>query len=51
MLQIPSYVDTYQNKDVRTALHMAIDKAALAKAFFNNVAKPLQVLATPGSSR
>jgi peptide/nickel transport system substrate-binding protein len=50
MLQIPSYVDTYQNKDVRTALHMAIDKAALSKAFFNNVAKPLQVLATPGSS-
>ncbi len=50
MLQIPSYVDTYQNKDVRTALHMAIDKAALAKAFFNNLAKPLQVLATPGSS-
>jgi peptide/nickel transport system substrate-binding protein len=50
MLQIPSYVDTYQNKDVRTALHMAIDKAALSKAFFNGVAKPLQVLATPGSS-
>jgi peptide/nickel transport system substrate-binding protein len=50
MLQIPSYVDTYQNKDVRTALHMAIDKAALSKAFFNNVAKPLQVLATPGST-
>ena len=50
MLQIPSYVDAYQNKDVRNALHMAIDKAALAKAFFNNVAKPLQVLATPGSS-
>lgn len=50
MLQIPSYVDTYQNKDVRTALHMAIDKAALAKAFFNNIAKPLQVLATPGSA-
>jgi len=50
MLQIPSYVDTFQNKDVRNALHMAIDKAALAKAFFNNVAKPLQVLATPGSS-
>ena len=50
MMQIPSYVDTYQNKDVRLALHMAIDKAALAKAFFNNLAKPLQVLATPGSS-
>jgi peptide/nickel transport system substrate-binding protein len=50
MMQIPSYVDTYQNKDVRVALHMAIDKAALAKAFFNNLAKPLQVLATPGSS-
>ena len=50
MLQIPSYVDTFQNKDVRTALHMAIDKQALAKGFFNNVAKPLNVLATPGSS-
>lgn len=50
MMQIPSYVDVYQNKDVRTALHMAIDKTALAKAFFNNVTKPLQVLATPGSS-
>ena len=50
MLQIPSYVDTFQNKDVRTALHMAIDKQALSKAFFNGVAKPLQVLATPGST-
>jgi peptide/nickel transport system substrate-binding protein len=50
MLQIPSYVETYQSKDVRSALHMAIDKAALAKAFFNNLAKPLQVLATPGST-
>jgi dipeptide transport system substrate-binding protein len=50
MLQVPSYVDTYQSKDVRTALHMAIDKGALARAFFNNVAKPLQVLATPGST-
>jgi peptide/nickel transport system substrate-binding protein len=50
MLQIPSYVDTFQNKDVRTALHMAINKSALARGFFNNVAKPLQVLATPGSS-
>jgi peptide/nickel transport system substrate-binding protein len=49
MMQIPSYVDIYQNKDVRTALHMAIDKAALAKAFFNNLAKPLHVLAPPGS--
>jgi peptide/nickel transport system substrate-binding protein len=40
MLQVPSYVDTYQSKDVRTALHMAIDMGALARAFFNNVASP-----------
>jgi peptide/nickel transport system substrate-binding protein len=50
MLQVPSYVEVLQNKDVRLALHMAIDKAALAKAFFNNLAKPLNVLATPGST-
>lgn len=50
MLQVPSYVEVLQNKDVRTALHMAIDKQALSKGFFAGTAKPLSILTTPGSS-
>ena len=50
LLQVPSYVEIYKNKDVRAALHLSIDKQALSKSFFNGVAKPLSVLATSGSS-
>ena len=49
MIQIPSYVPTFQNGNVRKALHFAIDKRALSKAFFNSLAKPLDVLALPNS--
>lgn len=49
MLQVPSYVDTFKDKRVRMALHMSVDKRALSKSLFAGVAKPLHVLATPGS--
>lgn len=49
ILQIPSYVPAFQNEHVRRALHLAINKQAISKAFYANVAKPLSVLATPGS--
>lgn len=49
ILQIPSYVPEFQNEHVRRALHLAINKQAISKAFYANVAKPLSVLATPGS--
>lgn len=50
LLQVPSYLEVLQNKDIRTALHLAIDKRALSKSFFDGLAKPLSVLATNGSS-
>lgn len=50
-------VDTYlihmlnsgatQDKNVRLAMHHAIDKAALSKALFNDVSKPLHTAAPP----
>jgi peptide/nickel transport system substrate-binding protein len=49
MIQIPSYVETFQNANLRKALYFAIDKQALSKAFFNGQAKPLDVLALPKS--
>lgn len=49
ILQMPSYVEAFQNEHVRRALHMAINKQAISKAFYGNVAKPISVLATPGS--
>ena len=47
MMQIPSYVDAFKDDNLRRALHLSIDKAALSKAFYNNVAVPLSVIAPP----
>jgi peptide/nickel transport system substrate-binding protein len=49
MLRIPSYVKPFDNEHVRAALHLSIDKAALSKAFYGGVAKPLSVMATEGT--
>jgi peptide/nickel transport system substrate-binding protein len=49
LIQMPSYVPALQNENVRVALALAIDKPALAKAFYGGVAVPLSVLAPPGS--
>ncbi|WP_459615979.1 ABC transporter substrate-binding protein [Bordetella sp. 2513F-2] len=49
ILQMPSYVEAFQNVHVRRALHMAIDKKGISRAFYANAAKPISVLATPGS--
>jgi peptide/nickel transport system substrate-binding protein len=37
------------DKNVRLAMHHAIDKAALSKAFFNNIAAPLSTPSPPGT--
>lgn len=39
----------FADPNVRLALHHAIDKDALSKAFYNGAAVPLSVVATPGS--
>jgi peptide/nickel transport system substrate-binding protein len=39
----------FADQNVRLAAHHAIDKEALAKAFYNGAALPLSVVATPGS--
>jgi len=49
ILQIPSYVDTFQSVHLRRAMQMAIDKQGLSRAFYNNVAKPISLLATKDS--
>lgn len=49
MMQIPSYVDAFKDDNLRRAMHLAIDKAALSKAFYNNVAVPLSVPTPPGT--
>jgi peptide/nickel transport system substrate-binding protein len=49
MMQIPSYVPVFQDENVRRAMHLAIDKKALSKAFYNGVAVPLSVIAPPGT--
>lgn len=49
MLRLPSYVPALENEHVRAALHLAIDKAALSKAFYAGVAQPLSVLAPKGA--
>ena len=49
LLMMPSYVPAFQNENVRLAMQMSIDKAALSKAFYGGVAVPLSVLATPGT--
>jgi peptide/nickel transport system substrate-binding protein len=49
MLVVPSYVATMQDENVRLAMQLSIDKAGLSKAFYNGVATPSSVLATPGT--
>ena len=49
ILQMPSYVEAFKNDHVRRAMHMAIDKQGLSRAFYNNAAQPISVLATKGS--
>jgi len=39
----------FADKNVRLAVHHAIDKAALSKAFYGGAAVPLSVFATPGT--
>jgi len=49
ILQMPSYQPTFQNADLRQAMQLAIDKAALSRAFYSNVAQPISVLTTKGA--
>jgi peptide/nickel transport system substrate-binding protein len=39
----------FADKNVRLAVHHAIDKAALSKAFYGGAAVPLSIFATPGT--
>jgi peptide/nickel transport system substrate-binding protein len=38
----------FQDENIRLAVHHAIDKEALSKAFYNGVAVPISVLSPPG---
>ena len=49
MLMTPSYVPAMQDERVRLAMQLSIDKAAISKAFYGGLARPLSVLATPGT--
>ncbi|SCK12556.1 peptide/nickel transport system substrate-binding protein [Variovorax sp. HW608] len=49
MIRIPNYVKPMDNDHVRAAMHLAIDKAALSKAFYAGVAKPLSVMTPEGT--
>ena len=49
MLMTPSYVPALQDERVRLAMQLSIDKAAISKAFYGGLARPLNVLATPGT--
>ncbi|WP_342131096.1 ABC transporter substrate-binding protein [Hydrogenophaga sp. OTU3427] len=49
MLRIPNYVKPMDNDHVRAAMHLSIDKAALSKAFYGGVAKPLSVMTPEGT--
>lgn len=49
MLVTPSYVSVMQDENVRQAMQLSIDKAAITKAFYAGAATPLSVLATPGT--
>ncbi|MDB6000540.1 MAG: extracellular solute-binding protein family 5 [Rhizobacter sp.] len=49
MLRIPSYVKPFDDDHVRAAMHLSIDKAALSKAFYGGVAKPLSVMTPEGT--
>lgn len=50
MLRIPSYVKPFDDINVRTAMHYAIDTEALSKAFYAGVAPTLSTTATPGTA-
>lgn len=47
MLQITDH-GAFKDKNVRLAVHHAIDKAALSKAFYDGKAVPISVLSPPG---
>jgi peptide/nickel transport system substrate-binding protein len=49
MLVVPSYVPAMRDENVRRAMQMAINKAAISKAFYGGLARPLSVLAPPGT--
>ncbi|MEO8856305.1 MAG: ABC transporter substrate-binding protein, partial [Burkholderiaceae bacterium] len=49
MLRIPNYVKPMDDDHVRAAMHLSIDKAALSKAFYGGVAKPLSVMTPEGT--
>lgn len=49
MIRIPNYVKPMDNDHVRKAMHLSIDKAALSKAFYGGVAKPLSVMTPEGT--
>ena len=49
MLRIPNYVKPFEDDHVRAAMHLSIDKAALSKAFYGGVAKPLSVMTPEGT--
>jgi peptide/nickel transport system substrate-binding protein len=49
MIRIPSYVPPMDDDHIRAAMHLAIDTAALSKAFYAGVAKPLSVMAPEGT--
>jgi peptide/nickel transport system substrate-binding protein len=48
ILQVAN-MGAFTDANVRLAAHHAIDKQAISKAFFNDIAKPLSVLAVPGT--
>ncbi|WP_429497129.1 ABC transporter substrate-binding protein [Robbsia andropogonis] len=49
MLRMPNYVKPFDDINVRQAMHYAIDTQALSKAFYGGVARPVSVVAVPGS--
>ena len=49
MLRIPSYVKPFDDDHVRAAMHLSVDKAALSKAFYGGMAKPLSVMTPEGT--
>jgi peptide/nickel transport system substrate-binding protein len=49
MLVVPSYVPAMQDENVRRAMQMSINKAAISKAFYGGAARPISVLAPPGT--
>jgi peptide/nickel transport system substrate-binding protein len=49
MLRLPNYVKPLEDDHVRAAMHLSIDKAALSKAFYGGVAKPLSVMTPEGT--